>query len=109
MKRTVWIKRLGFYFVVVGLLASTAYADPTGSANVPQILLGFTANPSPISLQLTFLITDPVAFSATYYDPNPACAGIAATFAQLFVFNLEGLFIGQVNASTAPGTAPLSS
>jgi len=109
MKWTGWMTWVGFSLMVVALLAGVAYADPTGNADVPQILLGFTFDPSPVSYQLTFLTTDPVAFDAAYYDPNPACAGIAPLFAQLFVFNLEGLFVTQVNAATGPLGTPFSS
>lgn len=109
MKRTGWMKQAVFFLMVVALLPGVAYADPIGNANVPQILLGFTLNPSPISFQLTFLTTEPITFDATYYDPNPGCAGVPPVFAQLFVFNLEGLFITEVNADTGPLSAPFSS
>lgn len=109
MKRTGWMKQAVFCLMVVALLPGVAYADPIGNANVPQILLGFTFNPSPISFQLTFLTTDPITFDATYYDPNPACAGLPPVFAQLFVFNLEGLFITEVSAVNGPRAAPFSS
>ena len=109
MKRTVWLKQACICLMIVALAAEKAYGDPTGNANVPQILLGLTADPSPLSFQLTFLTTDPVGFDATYYDPNPACAGLPPVFAQLFVFNLEGLFITEVNAANGPLAAPFSS
>jgi len=108
MKCTGWMRWVGFSLMVVALLAGVASADPTGNADVPQILLGLTADPSPLSFQLTFLTTDSVAFDAVYYDPNPACAGAAPLFAQLFVFNLEGLFITQVNAASGSLSTPFS-
>jgi len=109
MKRTGWTKQACICLMIVALLSGMAYADPIGNANVPQIMLGFTLNPSPISFQLTFLTTDPIAFDAAYYDPNPACAGLPPVFAQLFVFNLEGLFITEVSAANGPLAAPFSS
>lgn len=109
MKRTVWLKQACICLMIVALAAGKAYADPIGNANVPQILLGLTANPSPISFQLTFLTTEPITFDATYYDPNPGCAGVPPVFAQLYVFNLEGLFITEVSAANGPLSAPFSS
>jgi hypothetical protein len=42
-----------------------------------------------------------LALRPTCYDNNAACTGVAATFVQLFVFNLEGLFINQFTAGAA--------
>ena len=82
---------------------STALAT-TSSEGVPQVLRGLTLTASG-SLQRTFLTTDPITFEATYFDPNPACAGQAPAFAELFMFNTEGLFILQVNANSTPISA----
>ncbi len=103
MKRTVWMKLVGFCLVVVTMLAGVAYADPIGPANVPQILLGSSFSGTG-SLQLTFLTTDTIAFTADYYDPNPVCAGVAPLVAQFFVFDLEGVVLVGLNAGTGPVT-----
>ena len=104
------MKQVGFSLVAVVMVTEVSWADPTGSANVPQILAGFTFTATASgSFQRTFLTTDAIGFAATYYDPNPACAGVAPLLTQLFVFNLEGLFIGQFNAFASPATSPLSS
>jgi hypothetical protein len=111
MKRTWWMKQVGFCFVaVVGLamLAGAAWADPTGGSDVPQILNVRTFKGEGGSEQRTFLTTDPVTFEATYYDPFPGCADVAPAFVQWFVFNLEGEFKGgQVPAGSdafSPGS-----
>jgi hypothetical protein len=108
-RSTLWVKRAVLTLAAVAALTGTGWADPAGSANVPQVLLGLTANPSPVSFQLTFLTTEAIAFGAAYYDPNPACAGLQPLFAELFVFNLEGLFLNQFPATTTPLSAPFSS
>ena len=108
MKRAQWITMIGFFLVAAGMPAGVASADPTGAANVPQILLGLTETTTP-SVQRTFLTTDSIALAAVYYDPNLACAGIAPLFAQLFMFNAEGLFITQGNVSTSALSSPFSS
>jgi hypothetical protein len=94
MDRKRWMKRVGFSLVIVVLLAGSAWADPTGSANVAQIMEGFTHTGTPsLSRQRTFLTTDSIIFEAIYYDPNPACVGLAPASTQLLVFNLEGRLI----------------
>jgi hypothetical protein len=108
MKPARWITMIGIFLVAAAMPAGVASADPTGAANVPQILLGLTETTAP-SAQRTFLTTDSIALTAVYYDPNPACAGAPPTFAHLFIFNLEGLFIAQVGAATSPPSSPFSS
>ena len=92
MKRAWWVKHVGFCLVVAAMLAGTAWADPTGFSNVPQILNGRTFKGEGGSEQRTFLTTDPITFEATYYDPFVPCAGVAPFFVQWFLFNLEGEF-----------------
>ncbi len=108
MKPARWITMIGIFLVAAAMPAGVASADPSGAANVPQILLGLTETTAP-SAQRTFLTTDSIALTAVYYDPNPACAGVAPLFAQLFVFNAEGLFMTQVNFSTSALSSPFSS
>ncbi len=67
-------------------------SGPTGPADVPQVLAGFTFSDA-TSQQRTFLTTDPITAGATYYDPNPACAGVAPVVLQVLFFNLEGQLI----------------
>lgn len=94
MDRKRLLKRVGFCLVIVSMLAGTAWADPTGSANVAQIMEGFTHTGTPsLSRQRTFLTTDSIVFEAIYYDANPACSGLAPASTQLLVFNLEGRLI----------------
>lgn len=77
----------------------------TSPTEVHQVLIGRTLRGVGGSPQRTFLTTDPITFEATYFDPAPACAGVAPTFVQLFMFNTEGLFILQVNANSNPFSA----
>jgi hypothetical protein len=102
MKRLPCVKWLGCVLLQMTLLVGVVHAEPTGSANVSQMMLGVTGTPSPLAIQRTFLTTDIIAFAALYYDDDVACAGQPPLFAQLFVFNLEGLFVGVVDALTAP-------
>jgi len=100
MKHTWWMTQAGCGIVVVvavAMLAGVAWADPVGTADVPQILDAETF--AGTSSQRTFRTTDGnINFNATYYDNNAACSGEAPTFTQIFVFNLEGLFINQFTA-----------
>ncbi len=81
---------------------------PTGSANVPQILNVITMQGMGGSEQQTFLTTDPITAGATYYDPNPTCAGVAPVVRQLLFFNLEGQLLlsreDVTNTQIAPGS-----
>jgi hypothetical protein len=97
MNRTICTKIVACCLVAVAALTGMASADPSGSANVLQIQTGITIGGT--GQQRTFLTTDSISFNAIYYDPLAACAGVAPTFVQIFVFNLEGLFIQQFNGS----------
>ena len=100
MNRTAWLKSVGFCLVVVTALPGIGWADPVGTADRPQVLNPSTFGPN--STQSTFLTTDGIGFTALYYDPNPACEGVPPRFAQLFLFNLEGLYIDTFDARTGP-------
>ena len=103
MKRALWMKQVGVCLMTVAMTAGVAWADPTGAANVPQILNGVTLKGVGGSEQRTFLTTDLISFEATYYDPAAACAGVAPMFVQWFLFNLEGKFIaGPTPAGSDP-------
>ena len=105
MKRALWMKQIGVCLMAVAMTAGVAWADPTGAANIPQILNGVTLKGEGGSEQRTFLTTDLISFEATYYDPAPACAGGVPVFVRWFLFNLEGEFI----AGDAPaGSDPLA-
>jgi hypothetical protein len=103
-----WMKQVGVCLMAVAMTAGVAWADPTGAANVPQILNGVTLKGEGGSEQRTFLTTDLITFEATYYDPSVACAGVAPLFVQWFLFNLEGKFLaGQTPAGSdafSPGS-----
>ncbi len=94
MKRGPWTKTVVTLLGILWVQSGVAWADPTGSSNVAQILNGRTFKGIEGSEQRTFLTTDPITFEATYYDPFAGCAGVAPVFVQWFVFNLEGLFVG---------------
>jgi len=104
MDRAFWMKLVAFCLVTVAMMPGLAWADPAFSANVLQIQGGRMTNPNAFR-QRTFLTTDSIDFEATYYDPLVACDGVAPTFVQLFVFNLEGLFIGLFDG-TSSGFGP---
>ena len=102
MKRTWWVKQVGFCLVVMAMLAGLAQADPIGTADVPQISSpsNTTSTGGPTVNVSVFHPGDAFTFNAFYYDPNPACNGVAPTFVQLFIFNQEGLFIQQIDAGS---------
>ena len=102
MDRAVFLKWLWPCLLVGTALAGVASAAPTGTADRPQILSSTTTIGG--LEQSTFRTTDPLLIYAVYYDNAPACSGVAPTFVQLFIFNLEGLFIGQFDASSSPVT-----
>jgi hypothetical protein len=105
MKCTVWSKQRGVWLVAIvalAMLGPTAWAAPVGTANLPQILSPVTFPGGGGGFQRTFLTTDSIIFIATYYDDNPACAGVAPTFVQLFLFNAQGRFIQQFDGSSNP-------
>ena len=109
MKRARLMKQLGLGFAVVitvAMVFETAWADPTGPADLPQIMGGQTTGPGG-ARQRTFRTTDPIGFQAVYYDNAPGCAGLAPTYVQLLVFTLEGKFIGGVfggSSAFGPGS-----
>lgn len=102
MKRTPWVKQTGACLVVVVMLAGMAWADPSGSANVSQVLNGATFRGPGGDEQKVFRTTDSITIEATLYDDFPGCAGVAPTFVQLYVFNLEGELINEFTASSGP-------
>ena len=105
MKRAWWVKQVGVGLASVAMLVGMAWADPIGTANVPQILNAQTFHGS--SEQSTFRTTDGnIDFAATYYDDNAACVGVNPVLVQLFVFNLEGLLVSQTDLSGVLGPAP---
>jgi len=90
MKCALWVKQIITCLVVVASLAGVAWADPTGTADVLQILNGLTTKDIGGDEQRVFRTIDPITFEATYYDPLPGCGGVPPSFVQLFVFTLEG-------------------
>jgi hypothetical protein len=89
--------------VAVTALGGMAWADPTGTADVLQYVDAFVHRGA--SRQQTFLTTDVLDIEAVYYDPNLSCANLPPTFAQVFLFNSEGLVAADViTASTFPTT-----
>jgi hypothetical protein len=108
MNRALWIKLIGLSLAAVAMMPGLTLAYPAGGANILQIQPGITSNQSSLmgGSQRTFLTTDPINFNAIYYDPLPACDGVAPAFVQLFVFNEEGLFIGQFNGTSTTGGDP---
>ena len=95
MKRVLWMKTVAFVLGALGMMTGVAWADPSGAANVPQVLNVVTAKGAALDQQTrTFLTTDPILAAATYYDPNPTCSGVAPVLVQLFFVNLEGQFLG---------------
>jgi hypothetical protein len=103
MKRTLWMKTAAFVLGALGMMTGVAWADPSGAANVPQVLNVVTGKSASLDQQTrTFLTTDPILAAATYYDPNSACAGVAPVLTQLFVFNLEGQLLVTRDAISTP-------
>jgi hypothetical protein len=90
MKRALWVKQVGACLVVVASLAGVAWADPTGTADVLQILNGVALKGVAGDEQRVFRTIDLITFEATYYDALPGCGGLPPSFVQLFVFTLEG-------------------
>ena len=85
-------------------LALQTFLSPASPADVPQILNGRTLQGVGGSPQRTFLMTDSIAFEATYVDNTVACAGIPPKSVQLLLISLEGRFLQQ----DAAGSFPLS-
>lgn len=90
MKRTLWVKQIGVCLVVVASLAGVAWADPTGPADVLQILNGRTFAGISGDEQRVFRTNDFITFEATYYDSLLGCGGVQPAFVQAFIFTLEG-------------------
>ncbi len=102
---SIWLTTAAFVLGALGLLTGVAWADPSGAANVPQLLnvTTFQGTPAANTQQRTFLTTDPITAEATYYDPNPTCVGVAPVVRQLLFFNLEGqLLLTREDVSSTP-------
>jgi hypothetical protein len=104
MKRASWTKQVVFCLIAVAVSAGVAWADPIGTASVFQFVQAVTLN-DPDVPQQTFRTSDGISFRADYFDPNPACQGVAPVLAQLFIFTAEGLFVQQFSASNGAGFA----
>ena len=90
MNRTLWMTTVAFVLGALWLLTGVAWAQPSGAANVPQILNVRTLKGEGGDEQRTFLTTDLITFEATYYDANPGCDEVAPVLRQLLLFNVEG-------------------
>jgi hypothetical protein len=104
MNRAPWMNTVAIVLVALWLLTGVAWADPSGAANVPQVLNVVTGKSASLDQQTrTFLTTDPIVAAATYYDPNAACAGVAPVLIQILFFNLEGqLLASREDAISTP-------
>ena len=104
MNRAPWMNIVAIVLVALWLLTGVAWADPSGAANVPQILNVVTGKSASLDQQTrTFLTTDPIVAAATYYDPNAACAEVAPVLLQLLFFNLDGqLLVTREDVTSAP-------
>jgi len=108
MHRAFWIrmKTVAFTLGALGLLTGVAWADPSGEANIRQILNGGTflgPTLTPTTQQRTFLTTDAIGAIATYYEPADACAAADPTTVKFFVLNLEGQVVLGKNRDTTGG------
>lgn len=98
MKRAWLMKQVGFCLAVVAMLAGVAWADPSGTANVLQILNAKTVRSTGSSEQRTFRTTDGnILFTASYYDDNLVCVGVSPVLIQFFAFNSEGVLVRESN------------
>jgi hypothetical protein len=103
-------KTVAFTLGALGLMTGVAWADPSGDANVRQIMsvgtfVGPTVPPTAQQQQRTFLTTDNILVAATYYDPNEACLAVNPATVKFFVFNLEGqLVLGKNRNAPSPPT-----
>ncbi len=100
MKRTSWTTTVVILLGTLWLLSGIAWADPTGPANVPQVLNVSTSR-ADFTESRTFLTNEIFEAFATYYDPNPACVGVPPGLIQVLFFNLEGRLI-----FTCPSNSP---
>jgi hypothetical protein len=106
MKRVSWVKQVGICLVAMLMLVGVARADPVGTSSVFQFVRFASYLAGPSTNQQVFLTTDFIGFRADYFDPNPACAGVAPVLAELFIFTAEGLFKAQISTSNGPGLDP---
>jgi hypothetical protein len=90
MKRTLWMTTVAFVLAALWLRTGVAWAQPTGAANVLQILNVRTLAGDLGDEQRTFNTTNFITIEATLYDPNIACVGALPALLQLLLFNLEG-------------------
>jgi hypothetical protein len=89
---------------VDALQALSGSTPPDSSATLAQILNVRTLQGIGGSAQRTFLTADFITFEATYFDPNPACAGVPPVLEQLLLFTPEG----QLLFTFAAGSQTLS-
>jgi hypothetical protein len=100
MNRTLWMTTVAFVLGASWLLTGVAWAQPSGPADVPQILNVITLKGEGGDEQRTFLTTDLITFEATYYDANTGCDEAAPVLLQLLLFNIEGQLLFTFNASS---------
>lgn len=87
MTRALWMRTIAFLLGTVWLLSGIAWADPT----TPQLMNFLSTGDTGESR--TFTTGEIFATFATYFDPNPACIGVAPPLLQMLFFNLEGQLI----------------
>ncbi len=103
MKRAPWTKMVVALLGILWLLSGVVWADPTGPADVIQVLNVRTFKGFPGgSQQRTFNRTDPFTIEATYYDPRAICDGQDLALVQVLFFNLEGQLILTVDGGEEP-------
>ena len=91
MKRAPWTKTVVTLLGILWLQSGVAWADPTGPADVIQVLSVRTFKGFPGgSQQRTFNTTDPFTIEATYYDPRAICDDMELAAVQVLFFTLEG-------------------
>jgi hypothetical protein len=91
---------VAFVLGALWLVTGVAWAQPSGAANVPQILNVRTLKGEGGDEQRTFLTTDLITFEATYYDANPVCDEAAPVLRQLLLFNIEGQLLFTFDAGS---------
>ena len=102
MKRAPWTKTVVTLLGILWLLSGVAWADPTGPADVIQILNVRTFQGFGGSEQKTFNRTDLFTIEAAYYDPRAACDGIVPGLVQVHFFNLEGQLLRTFDGGDEP-------
>ena len=70
MKRALWVKQVGACLVVVASLAGVAWADPTGTADVLQILNGVALKGVAGDEQRVFRTIDLITFEPNFNSPS---------------------------------------